>query len=36
MGPQTESIKSNCSVMMVAEKPSIAESITTALCGKNF
>lgn len=36
MGQMTESIKSPCTVMMVAEKPSIAESITKALCGKNF
>jgi len=36
MGPTTENIKSPCTVMMVAEKPSIALSITEALCGKNF
>jgi DNA topoisomerase-3 len=36
MGPVSESIKSPCTVMMVAEKPSIALSITEALCGKNF
>ena len=36
MGPQTDSVKSPCTVMMVAEKPSIALSITEALCGKNF
>lgn len=36
MGPQTDHIKSPCTVMMVAEKPSIALSITEALCGKNF
>lgn len=35
-GPQTERVGSPCSVMMVAEKPSIALSITEALCGKNF
>jgi DNA topoisomerase-3 len=35
MGPQKD-IKSPCVVMMVAEKPSIALSITEALCGKNF
>ena len=29
-------MKSPCTVMMVAEKPSIALSITEALCGKNF
>ena len=36
MGQQSEHIKSPCTVMMVAEKPSIAQSITEALCGKNF
>ena len=36
MGPSTENVKSPCTVMMVAEKPSIALSITEALCGKNF
>ena len=36
MGPNTDNIKSPCTVMMVAEKPSIALSITEALCGKNF
>ena len=36
MGPSTEHVKSPCTVMMVAEKPSIALSITEALCGKNF
>ena len=36
MGPQTDHVKSPCTVMMVAEKPSIALSITEALCGKNF
>ena len=35
-GPATESVKSPCTVMMVAEKPSIALSITEALCGNNF
>lgn len=36
MGPVSEHVKSPCTVMMVAEKPSIALSITEALCGKNF
>ena len=36
MGPMTERIGSPANVMMVAEKPSIALSITEALAGKNF
>lgn len=36
MGPQTDQVKAPCTVMMVAEKPSIALSITEALCGKDF
>jgi hypothetical protein len=32
-GPATDKIKDPCIVMMVAEKPSIALSITEALCG---
>ena len=35
-GPATERIGSPATVMMVAEKPSIAQSITEALCGKNY
>lgn len=35
-GPATDKVKSPCTVMMVAEKPSIALSITEALCGKNY
>lgn len=34
-GPRTEAVKSPCTVMMVAEKPSIALSITEAL-SSNF
>ena len=36
MGSVTDHVKSPCTVMMVAEKPSIALSITEALCGRNF
>ena len=36
MGPSTDHVKSPCTVMMIAEKPSIALSITEALCGNNF
>jgi len=35
-GEFSEKVKSPCSVMMVAEKPSIAKSITEALCGNKF
>ena len=35
-GPKTESISNPCNVVMVAEKPSIALSITEALSGKRF
>lgn len=36
MGPRTETIKKNPYVLMVAEKPSIALSITEALSGGKF
>jgi hypothetical protein len=36
MGPKTESVKSTAIVVMVAEKPSIALSIATALSGGKF
>jgi len=36
MGEASEVVKNPCTVMMVAEKPSIAKSITEALCGQNF
>lgn len=36
MGPKTESVKSPAIVVMVAEKPSIALSIATALSGGKF
>ena len=36
MGIKTESVKSPCNVVMVAEKPSIALSITQALSGGKY
>ena len=36
MGPKTEAVKSNCNVVMIAEKPSIALSITKALSGGKY
>ena len=35
-GPRTESVKSPCNVVMIAEKPSIAQSITKALSGGKY
>jgi len=35
-GPKTESVGNPCIVMMVAEKPSIALSISEALSNGNF
>lgn len=35
-GPKTESVKSPCNVVMVAEKPSIAQSICKALSGGKY
>jgi hypothetical protein len=35
-GPRTEHVNSPCVVMMVAEKPSIALSISEALSNGNF
>lgn len=36
MGPKTEAVKNPCNVVMIAEKPSIAQSITKALSNGKY